>query len=164
MSLVSLYHSRICSYLIDCIALGIAEHAYLEANDHTDSLTFAPQVHPKEAGMKTEERLEELLKPGVKSLTLTLYLATGKKGNGAKQKLKIIEILEEYVHRSSGINNTVLTSLPIDMVFSITLKKKPNLRAICMSKYRKSSSGSGSSIIGQSRRPRRRKTIPGNIH
>ena len=116
--------------------------------------------------MKTQEKLEELLKPGVNSLNLSLCLASGSKktSNGAKQKDKVTGVLQEYVHCSKSISYAILISLLTDMVFLITLEEKSTMRAICMSKCRKSSSASGSWIIGQSRRPRRRKTITGNIH
>lgn len=75
------------------------EQYYLGDNDHEpDSMSFSNNLPAKEAGLKTEEKLEEILKPGVTSLTLTLLVGNTKKTPGAKQKAKVIQLLQEYVH------------------------------------------------------------------
>lgn len=84
-------------YILTCPILGIAAHTAIDAADTSDVVDFG-SVGPKDAGIMTEEKLEQLLKPGAKSIDLTLRMAVGKKSNGLKQKTRVIQSLQEYVH------------------------------------------------------------------
>jgi len=74
---------------------GKVEHFYLQEGDHSDILSFG-NTAPKELALKTQERLEEILMPGLKSLQLTFQLGPAKKGNGPKQKGKLTDVLDCY--------------------------------------------------------------------
>ncbi|KJA20049.1 hypothetical protein HYPSUDRAFT_68825 [Hypholoma sublateritium FD-334 SS-4] len=74
------------------------EQYYLGDDDHGDLMLFSNNTPPREAGLKTEEKLEEMLKPGITSFGFTLQMAAGsqKKSNGPKQKAKVVELLQDY--------------------------------------------------------------------
>jgi hypothetical protein len=98
---------RVCCIYVDCIPahgmiIGLAAHWHLSPTDAQDSISYGT-LGPKDTGLKTEEKLEELMRPGVKTLTVTFN--AGKKGPGGKQKAKLIEILEGYVMLDILIQN-----------------------------------------------------------
>ncbi|KAF9482236.1 hypothetical protein BDN70DRAFT_451300 [Pholiota conissans] len=74
---------------------GVAAHGYLQPDaDEGDSMILG-NMGPSEAGIMIQEKLEELMRPGMEDLHLTIN--TGPKNkNGPKQKTRMAQIMKDY--------------------------------------------------------------------
>jgi hypothetical protein len=76
---------------------GVAEHQHLTEDDaEADNLMFN-NLSPHLAGMKMEEKLEQLMQPGAEVLQLTMTVGPAKNKTGTKQKTKLLQLLDQYV-------------------------------------------------------------------